>query len=125
MWRLQSELLDRVVSFADRVVRLAEKLSDEGRSRRVVDQIIAAGTSVGANTYEADEALSRADFAKCIGIVLKELNGCRFWIALVERRSWATSAQLAELAAETGELKRLFGAILTRIRKASNQQQSK
>ncbi len=117
MGRLQSELLDRVVSFSDRVVRLAEKLTDDGRSRRVIDQIIAAGTSVGANTYEADEALSRADFAKCIGIVLKELNECRFWLALIERRSWATPAQLSELAAETAELKRLFGAILTRTRK--------
>lgn len=118
MGRLQSELLDRVVSFADRTVRLAEKLADDGRSRRVVDQIIAAGTSVGANTFEADEALSRADFAKCIGIVLKEINECRFWLALVQRRSWATSAQLSELSIETAELKRLFGAILTRTRKS-------
>lgn len=125
MGRLQSELLDRVVSFSDRVVRLAEKLADDGRSRRLVDQIMAAGTSVGANTFEADEALSRADFAKCVGIVLKELNECRFWIALIERRSWATPAQLSELAAETGELKRLFGAILTRTRKASNQKHAK
>ena len=121
MGRLQPELLDRVVSFGDCFVRRAEHLSESGKSRRVVDQIIAAATSVGANTYEADEALSRADFAKCVGIVLKELNECRFWIALVERRSWATPAQLAELAAETTELKRLFGAILTRTRKSSKQ----
>ncbi|QYK47251.1 MAG: four helix bundle protein [Phycisphaeraceae bacterium] len=119
MGRLQPELLDRVVSFADRSVRLAEKLADDGRSRRVVDQIIVAGTSVGANTYEADEALSRADFAKCVGIVIKELNECRFWIAIVERRSWATSAQLSEIAAETAELKRIFGAILTRTRRSA------
>lgn len=101
------------------MVRLAEKLAEDGRSRRVVDQIIGAGTSVGANTFEADEALSRADFAKCVGIVLKELNECRFWIALVERRAWVTQAQLAELTAETQELKRLFGAILTRTRKSA------
>lgn len=125
MGRLQAELLDRVVLFGDRFVRLAEHLSESGRSRRVVDQIIAAATSVGANTYEADEALSRADFAKCIGIVLKELNECRFWIALVERRAWVASPQLSDLAAETLELKRLFGAILTRTRQGSKQAHTK
>ena len=36
-----------------------------------------AGTSVGANAWKADEAMSRADFCKGLGVVLKELNETR------------------------------------------------
>jgi four helix bundle protein len=53
-----------------------------------MDQIAASGTSVGANTFEADEAMSRKDFCKALGIANKELNETRFWLRLFVRREW-------------------------------------
>ncbi len=74
--RLDGSFIERVEAFCDRVVEVTRALQGSGCHARVIGQVVACGTSVGANTFEADEALSRADFAKTIGIVIKELNEC-------------------------------------------------
>ncbi len=116
MGRIDPELLDRIVAFSDRCVALGEHLQEQRRSFRVIDQLIAAGTAVGANCYEADEALSRRDFCKCVGIAIKELNETRFWFEILMRWDWVTEDRLAPLRDEAGELKRILGAILSRTR---------
>jgi four helix bundle protein len=115
--RLREELVDRADDFSHRVVDVAEKLEDDKRPRRVVDQMIGAGTSVGANTMEADEGLSRKDFNKSIGIVIKELVESRYWLSFASRRGWVTPKRLAPLIDEANQLKKIYGAILTRSRK--------
>ena len=116
MGRFQPDLLERVEVFADRVLTLTDALDSQRRPRRVIEQIAASGTSVGANTFEADEALSRADFCKSIGIVLKELNETRFWLRLISRRGWIAPDRLVTLLDEADQLKLIFGAILSRSR---------
>jgi four helix bundle protein len=98
------------------MIDVAHEVERQSRSRRIAEQIMACGTSVGANTNEADEALSRADFCKCIGIAIKELNECRFWIRLAARRAWLPSARLTAIQAEALELKLIYGAMLSRTR---------
>lgn len=75
MPQLRSEFLERVEGFCDRVVDMAEALAEKRHPRRIVDQMVASGTSVGANVCEADEAMTKADFVKCLCITVKELNG--------------------------------------------------
>jgi len=87
--------------------------------RRLIEQMAAAGTSVGANVFEADEAMSRADFAKTLSIVNKELNETRFWLRLVARRDWIPAPRLAELLDEAEHLKRIIGAMIARTRENS------
>jgi len=117
MGRLRAEFLERVESFSDRVLRMAEALERQKRSHRLIDQIAASGTSVGANAFEADEALSRPDFCKSIGIALKELAETRFWIRIVARRKWIAPKRLEPLEAECIELKRILGAMVVRTRR--------
>lgn len=117
MGRLKEELLNRIELFSDRVVDVADALAESGRSRRVVDQMIGCGTSVGANAFEADEALSRADFCRCLGISLKELSETRFWLRLVGRRGWVPSSRLGALQKEGGEIKKILGSIVTLSKK--------
>lgn len=69
--------------------------------------------------FEADEAVSRKDFVRCLGIVNKELNETRFWLRLIERRGWVATARLGPLLAETAELKAMFGAMISRTRSRS------
>lgn len=78
MARLQESLLERIESFCDRTIHVAQSLEQAGVSRRIVDQLIGSGTSVGANLFEADEAMSRSDFLKSCSIAAKELNETRF-----------------------------------------------
>ncbi|MBX3375870.1 MAG: four helix bundle protein [Phycisphaeraceae bacterium] len=117
MGRLRPETVERADDFSHRMADVAEELDRKRRSRRVVEQMFGAGTSVGANIYEADEAMSRADFAKTLGIVIKELNECRYWLNLAARREWIRPDRLQLLRAEADELKRMFGAMLSRTRR--------
>lgn len=114
--RLDAELLERVEQFCDRVMSVAEALYDQHRTRRPVDQMAASGSSVGANAFEAAEALSRPDFCKCLGIMIKEMNETRFWLRLAIRRGWLPKTRVEPLLREADELKSVFGAMLTRTR---------
>ena len=114
--RLDPALIERVESFCDRVVHVCRALQDGSCHRRIVEQLVGCGTSVGANCYEADEALSRADFARTLGIVVKELNETVFWLRLVGRRGWVDVTRPDPLVAEARELKSILGAMIWRTR---------
>lgn len=116
MGRLKVELLDRVESFCDRVLDVVSLLEERRVSRRIVDQLTGSGTAFGANLFEADEAMSRADFCKCVCIAIKELNETRFWLRLVSRRGLVSEASLESLSLELSEPKMILGAIVSRTR---------
>ncbi|MCC6229113.1 MAG: four helix bundle protein [Phycisphaerales bacterium] len=116
MGRLQPELLSRIESLAVRALDVVEALEKAGVSHRILDQLTGSGTAIGANVFEADEALSRPDFCKCIGIALKELSETLFWLRIIARRGWVEASRLEGLQAEASELKRVLGAILKKTR---------
>lgn len=119
MGRLPEDFLERVESFADRVLDVTDALESTKCPRRLIEQMAAAGTSVGANTFEADEAMSRADFVKTLGIVNKELNETRFWLRLVARRGWIHPTRLTEISSESEVLRKIIGAMIVRTRNNS------
>jgi four helix bundle protein len=115
MARLKSEFLERVDEFCDRVIHVAAALEPRC-SRRIIDQLVGSGTSVGANLYEADEAMSRSDFVKSACISVKELNETRFWIRLIARQGWPTPTRLQPLQHELLELKKILGTMISRTK---------
>lgn len=121
MRRLESAFLDRTKQFAHRMVDVAEALERARSGRmsrgRVIDQIVGCGTSVGSNTREADEAVSRPDFCKACGIVLRELGECRFWLEFVGDRNWLPAGRLAKLHTESEELTKVFHVMVARVRR--------
>ena len=118
--RIDQQLLDRIEAWCDRVLAVSQTLEDQGRSRRITDQIIGSGTSVGANLFEADEAMSTKDFTKCIAIALKELNETRFWIRLITRQGWIAPDRLEPFLDETTELKKILGSIIARTKQRTS-----
>lgn len=74
---------------------------------------------MGANVFEADEAMSRADFCKCLGIAVKELNEVRFWIRLVARHGWVKAERLGDLEGECLQLKKVLGSMVARSKRAN------
>lgn len=117
MGRLKSDFIERADTFSHRMVDVAEALAKKGRSRRIVEQIMGCGTSVGANTSESDEAMSRADFCRGLGVVIKELKECRYWLRFIAKREWLPAIRFGPLQQEATELKLIYGAILSRSRK--------
>jgi four helix bundle protein len=100
---------------------VAANKSNPWITNRIVHQIVGCGTSVGANTREADEAMTRKDFCHCLSIVLKELSESRFWLELVAERDWIPSSSLSELVSESRELSSIFTVMVARSRAKSSQ----
>lgn len=114
--RLRPETLHRVVSYGIGMLELVERLEHGRRPRRVIDQITGSGTAPGAMLFEANEALSRADFIKCLGMAAKELSETQYWLELCKGRRWVASDQAAYLSDETGQLLAVVKTIIARSR---------
>ena len=63
----------RIRAFSRHVADVVVALEQDARPRRIIHQLLASGTAVAANVFEADEAFSRDGFCKAIGISAKDL----------------------------------------------------
>lgn len=121
MARLKKEFTDRTKKFSHRMVDVAEALARTKIASRVkgriIDQMVGAGTSIGANVREASEALSSKDFVKALGISLKELGESRYWLEFVRERNRIKAPRLAFLEKEGDELARILNVIIARTKR--------
>ncbi len=77
-------IAERAFAFAVRVVKLSQALDEtRGVSRTLANQLLRAGTSVGANLEEAKGGQSRADFVSKVSISLKEARETHYWLRLL------------------------------------------
>jgi len=71
---------------------------------------------VGANYIEANEALSKKDFAMRIKICRKEAKESRYWLRLIEVNGPDAEKQRKLLIQEATELMKIFGSILEKTK---------
>ena len=95
--RMQSELAERLLSFAVRVGKAVNALPATRLGRHVAGQLIRSGTSAGPNYEEGCAAESRADFLHKLSICLKELRESRFWIRLIVKSEPAFGSEVGRL----------------------------
>ncbi len=106
------DIRERLLVFGCDIIRATQFLHTRGPIGRALSfQILAAGTSIGANVQEADGASSRADFVAKLRISLKEAKETRFRLALC-RRSELLDARFDGLLRESDEIVRILGAIV-------------
>ena len=105
-----TELKQRTMQFAVRVLNLADSLPNKPSGRTVANQVARSGTSVAANYRAALRGKSRADFINKITIVLEEADETAFWIELTELAGLLPPKRLAALRAEAEELTKIFSA---------------
>lgn len=75
-------LREKSYRFALRIIQLCAQL-DAKKSFTISKQLLRSGTSIGANTEEAQQAQSRADFISKYSIALKEAVETEFWLRLI------------------------------------------
>jgi four helix bundle protein len=105
------DIRERAFEFACRIVRLHRAVARHGTARRLADQVLRSGTSIGANLEEAQGGHSKRDFiAKC-RISLKEARETLFWLRLFAATDLVQANRITALMSEANELV----AILTTI----------
>ncbi len=109
----QYDLEARTLAFAKDVRTFLKQLPNTLGNVDDKKQLARASGSVGANYIEANEALSKKDFAMRAKICRKEAKECGYWLQLLEADHDALLAKRKqELQQEATELMSSFGAIV-------------
>jgi four helix bundle protein len=103
-------LLKLTFSFAIDVAKYCEKL-EERKKWNVANQLFRSGTSVGANSREAQNAESRLDFVHKLKIALKEAEETEYWLFLCQELY--KDAEIDSLLTKVNELLRLLNSIIS------------
>jgi four helix bundle protein len=84
MIRRDGPIVQKSMAFAIAVIKYCDFLS-EGRKFIISNQLLKAGTSIGANVFEAQYAESRVDFIHKMKIAQKEANETLYWLMLCNK----------------------------------------
>ena len=103
---------ERTALFGERAINFAKKLPVTVVSRLLIDQVVRAATSVGANYCEANDAGSRPDFKHKLGICRKESKESMYWFRMIGTTFPESSATARELWQEAKELNLIFSAAI-------------
>jgi four helix bundle protein len=98
------DLSGRTRQFSLRIIPLCQDLPQDAVSRRLADQLLRSGTSVGANYRAACRARSSAEFAAKMGIVEEEADESIFWMELLVDSGIVPASQLEPLMQEADEI---------------------
>ncbi len=96
--------LERLLKFAVSIITLANNLPKTPAGFAIATQLIKAGTSVGANTEEAQDASSRKDFVQKLSIALREARETRYWLKVIKESRLIPTLSLDPLLSESEEI---------------------
>ncbi len=103
-------ILKLTFEFALDIIKYSEIL-DENRKHVFSKQILRSGTSIGANTKEAQNAESKSDFIHKLKIAFKEADELEYWLYLCnEANNYPSSVHLLE---KLTEIKKILNKIIS------------
>ena len=129
MSEISESIQTKCLAFGDRIIKLNDFLLKEAANKKppykivkgkrvyekavpvylqsvsnLCNQLLRAGTSIGANNAEACNAISKADFKAKSYIALKEARESLYWLELLHRNNYLTDVQFNSLKADAEEL---------------------
>lgn len=105
------DLEERTARVGEAIIQLAKQIPRSPVNDRLIDQLVGAGTSIGANYCEADDGVSRKDFKNKIGTCRKEARETKFFLRMVATAEENLREQARVLWREARELHLIFSAI--------------
>ena len=109
---------ERSFGFACRIVKLCVKLWNGGpAARKIADQLFDCGTSIGANSEEAEGGQTKPDFIAKLAVSRKESRETIYWLRLAAATKVVT---MDEVAWELDEAYQLRAMITAAIRTAQS-----
>src|SRR5262245_50250249 len=103
---------ERTARFGEAIIEFAKRIPQNPVTLPLISQLVRAGTSVGANYREADDAVSKKkDFRFKIGTCKKESRESKHWLRMVAAAAETTKEEARTLWQEAKELHLIFAAI--------------
>lgn len=123
----------KCLAFGDRIIRLNDYLLKEAANAKptykiikgkkvfektvpvylqsisnLCNQLLRAGTSIGANNAEATNAVSKTDYRSKSYIALKEARESLYWIELLHRNNYIDDKQYKSIYTDCEELVKIY-----------------
>jgi len=108
--KFKKEFIRRLVRFSLEVIKLCEILIKEKAFYSLIDQLIRASTSIGANVVEAKSSSSKKDYINFFQIALKSANETKYWLAIVKEAYPAQKAETNKLINEAIEISNILAS---------------
>ena len=110
------ELEQRTFQYGVRIMKLGMRLFRIGVSFKLIDQVVCAGTSVGANVEESHAASSRADFVYKRDIALRECRESVYWLRILVAADVLKAKLVTDLIDEGRQIAKILakGIVSTR-----------
>lgn len=105
------DLERRLAKLAGDIIEFTRTILLDSVNRRIIEQLIGAAGSAGANYCEATEAESKKDFIHKIGIAKKELKETGHWLILFEKANPEYKEEIRRFWKEARELLLIFAKI--------------
>jgi len=102
------DLEERTAEFGEAIIRFAKKIPQNPVNNRLIDQLVGAGTSIGANYCEADDGVSKKDFKNKIGTCKKEARETKYFLRMVVAAEEKLKPEARTLWQEPKELHLIF-----------------
>ena len=94
--------------FACEIVKYCDLLKKQ-KDFEIASQLLRSGTSIGANTREAQRGVSTKDFKNKFGTALKEADETMYWLEILESTGRDVPQQMKE---KCDELIRILVSII-------------
>src|SRR6478752_2015875 len=124
MARKGEELLERLLTFAARIGKVVDSLTETRMGRHVAGQLVRCGTSPAPNYEEACGAESRKDFVHKLSICLKELRETHCWLRLIIKANLLPEGQLTSILDECVQLRNIVAKSIVTAKTNATQKQA-
>lgn len=105
------DLEERTAKFGEDIIDLCKKAPKTVVTTPIIGQLVASGTSVGANYCEANGASSKRDFRSKIFICKKEAKETKYWLRMLAKAVEELKEECKRLWQEAQELTLIFSKI--------------
>ena len=105
------DLEERTARFGEAIIDFARTIPQSAVTNRLISQLVASGTSVGANYVEADDSVSKKEFLKNIGTCRKEARETKHFLRMTVRAAPELKPDARKLWVEAKELHLIFSKI--------------
>ena len=100
----EEELKHRTKQFSLRILQLVGAMPKTIAGRAIGNQLVRAGTSVGANYRSACRGRSKAEFIAKLGIAVEEADESGYWLELIIEGKLLPQKRVEPLLTEANEL---------------------
>lgn len=113
----ESVLREKSKNFAKEIVFLCRNLKDHRIESSLINQLLRAGTSIGANIHEAQYAQGTKDFISKFEIALKECSETEYWLELLKETNSLDPNEFEKFRKDCVDLRRMLVATVTTLKK--------